>query len=184
MKILEKIRSIDLQFFHKLRTYSVSKKIDILLRTYIYMGDGYIWAFVLAYFAIFDGLNKMFEVIKAVLPIAILSLVVYHAIKLLVKRKRPYESLPDVNTKISPMDRYSFPSGHTMNNLAISFGLIHCMHQIGCIFTIVLVLMPISWDVLRIYYGLHWLSDVIAGIILAGLCFWVGTIIPLNFLFP
>jgi len=174
MEMIEKIRNIDLQFFYKLRTYSVSKKIDIFLRTYIYMGDGYIWAFVLVYFAIFDGINKMIDVIIAILPIAILTLVVYHVIKLTVKRKRPYVLLPDVNTKISPMDKYSFPSGHTMNNLTISFSLIYYLQQLSCIIIILLILMPLSWGVLRIYYGLHWLSDVIAGIVIAGFCFWVG----------
>jgi len=140
------------------------------------LGDGYIWGLVLLYFALFDGISKMIEVIKAVAPLVVISLVVYHAIKLTVRRKRPYELLPDIKPTISPMDKYSFPSGHTMNNLTISFGLIHFINQTGTFLTIILVLVPLSWGILRIYYGLHWLSDVLAGVILAGLCFGIGSL--------
>jgi len=174
MGVIEKIMSIDLQFFHRLRTRSFSKTTDKLLRLYIYIGDGYIWALVLLYFAIFEGFERMIEVIKAVLPAAIISLIVYHIIKLSIRRKRPYDFLPDVTTKISPMDKYSFPSGHTMNNLTISLSLVYYLQQIGIIFTILLIFAPLSWGILRIYYGLHWLSDVLAGIALACLCFWLG----------
>ena len=175
--MIEKIKDIDLQFFHALRKYSVSKITDKLLRFYVYLGDGYIWALVLVYFFIFEGLDRMIEIFKAVFPVAIISLIVYHTVKLSVRRKRPYDLLPDVRAKISPIDKYSFPSGHTMNNLTISLGLIHYMQQIGCIIMILLLLMPLSWGVLRIYYGLHWLSDVLAGIILASLCFWIGILL-------
>jgi len=180
MKMIEKIKRIDLRFFHALRSYTVSKITDKLLRVYIYIGDGYIWALVITYFAVFDGYDKMFDIIKNVLPTAILSLIVYHIIKLTVRRKRPYDLLPDVKRKISPMDKYSFPSGHTMNNLTVSFGLIYFLQPIGSIFIIILILMPISWGILRIYYGIHWLSDVIAGIVLAGLCFGIGLLLFSN----
>jgi len=172
--MIEKIKSIDLQFFHALRSYSVSKTSDKLLRFYIYMGDGYVWALFLAYLAIFESLNKMIEVLKAVFPVAMLSLVVYHVIKLSLRRKRPYVLLPDVTAKISPMDKFSFPSGHTMNNLTVSLGLINYFQQTSPIIILLLIFMPLSWGVLRIYYGLHWLSDVLAGIVLAILCFLVG----------
>ena len=177
MRLIEKINDIDLRFFHALRTYSVSKTTDILLRFYIYIGDGYIWVLFLVYFAVFDGIDKMVEIIKAILPAAILSLIVYHIIKLSIKRKRPYVLLPGVSTKISPLDKYSFPSGHTMNNLTVSLGLIYFLQPIGTIAVILLILMPLSWGVLRIYYGLHWLTDVLAGIVLAILCFWVGFVL-------
>jgi len=174
--MIEKIKSIDLQFFHALRSYSVPKITDKLLRIYVYIGDGYIWAIVVVCLFVFEGFDKAFEVVKAVFPTAILSLIVYHAIKLSTRRKRPYDSLPDVKTTISPMDKYSFPSGHTMNNLTISLSLIYCLQPIVPII-ILLIFMPLSWGVLRIYYGLHWLTDVIAGIVLACLCFWIGTLL-------
>ena len=169
-KVIEKIKDIDLQFFHKLRTYSVSQKTDIFLRLYIHLGDGYIWAMVIAYLIFFEGFEKFSVIIKAVAPAGFFSLAVYWIIKYLVKRKRPYDLLSGVNAKISPLDRYSFPSGHTMNNLTLGFTLSYFMPQIGGAIMILFILMPLSWGLLRVYYGLHWLSDILAGIVLAGLC--------------
>lgn len=65
------------------------------------------------------------------------------------------------------MDQFSFPSGHTMNNLAVATTVMLALPN----YYWFLFLLPLSWGLLRVVFGLHWLSDVIFGIIFGLLCF-------------
>jgi len=97
----------------------------------------------------------------------------YWLVKLSVRRKRPFDLLKEVNADVPPLDKYSFPSGHTMNNLAVGFTVFAEAPSIGWI----MLFMPITWGFLRVYYGVHWLSDVIGGIFLGFLSFWLGKVV-------
>jgi undecaprenyl-diphosphatase len=132
-----------------------------------------VWALVVAFIYFFYGQSALLEVIKHVIPVIFLSLAIYWVVKLSVRRKRPFDLLKEVSADVPPLDKYSFPSGHTMNNLAVGFTVFAEIPSIGWI----MLLMPITWGLLRVYYGVHWLSDIIAGIFLGFLSFWLGQII-------
>jgi undecaprenyl-diphosphatase len=132
-----------------------------------------VWALVVAFIYFFYGQSALLEVIKHVIPVIFLSLAIYWIVKLSVRRKRPFDLLKEVSADVPPLDKYSFPSGHTMNNLAVGFTVFAEIPSIGWI----MLLMPITWGLLRVYYGVHWLSDIIVGIFLGFLSFWLGQII-------
>ncbi len=167
------MRDLDLRFFHFWRRHSFSAKIDKLLRIYTRLGDGYVWALMVALIYFFYGKEILFEMVERVIPIVFLSLAIYWFLKLSVRRKRPFDLLKEVKADVPPLDKYSFPSGHTMNNLAVGFMLLAELPHIGWI----TVLMPITWGFLRVYYGVHWLSDIIGGIFFGFLSFWLGQMI-------
>jgi undecaprenyl-diphosphatase len=172
--MIKKIKDIDLRLFYYGRTHSFSSKTNACLRFYIRLGDGYFWAIVLAYIAVSDDFGKMIWVVKESLPSVLLSLAFYRIIKRAFKRKRPFDLLPDVRADVPPLDKYSFPSGHTMNNLTAGLSLAYFMSHANCFFAVLFFLIPLSWGLLRVYYGVHWLSDVLAGIIFAVLSFYCG----------
>jgi len=171
--MLKYLESLDLRFFHFWRRHSFSARMDKFLRFYTRMGDGYVWAFVAIYIYFFRGRAVLFDIIECVIPAILLSLFFYWVVKLSVRRKRPFDLLKEVNADVPPLDKYSFPSGHTMNNLAVGFTVFTEAPSIGW----VMLIMPLTWGFLRVYYGVHWLSDVIGGICLGFLSFWLGRII-------
>ena len=57
-----------------------------------------------------------------------------------------------------------------MNNLAAGFMVFALAPQIGWL----VIFMPITWGFLRIYFGVHWLSDILAGIVLGYVSYWIG----------
>jgi len=167
------MRNLDIRFFYFWRRHSFPARIDRFLKLYTRLGDGYVWALVIGAIYFFYGKETLFELIERAIFSILVSLALYWLIKLSVRRKRPFDLLEEVNAKVPPLDKYSFPSGHTMNNLAVGFMLFAETPAIGWI----VVAMPITWGLLRVYYGVHWLSDVIGGACLGFLSFWLGQMI-------
>jgi len=171
--MLKYLESLDLRFFSFWRRHSFSARMDRFLRLYTRLGDGYVWALVIAFVYFFYGKTILFDTALRVVPALFLSLSFYWIMKLSIRRKRPFDLLKEVSADVPPLDKYSFPSGHTMNNLAVGFTVFTEVPIIGW----TMLFMPITWGFLRVYYGVHWLSDVIGGICLGFLSFWLGKIV-------
>jgi len=167
------MHNLDLRFFHFWRRHSFPPKIDRFLRIYTRLGDGYVWVLIIAAIYFFYGKDMLFGLIEHAIYALLVSLALYWILKLSIRRKRPFDLLEEVKARVPPLDKYSFPSGHTMNNLAVGFIVFAETPAIGW----VVVAMPITWGLLRVYYGVHWLSDVIGGIFLGFLSFWLGQVI-------
>jgi len=98
--------------------------------------------------------------------VCMLSLIISHipvAIsKKMYPRKRPYLSLPDTNIGKNPLQDHSFPSGHTTAVFSIVTPLILLNPFTGLFLLVAALLVALS----RMYLGLHYPSDVLAGMIL------------------
>ena len=57
-----------------------------------------------------------------------------------------------------------------MNNLAIATTVLISVPAAGA----VMMALPLTWGFLRVYFGVHWLSDVIGGFFLGILSFILG----------
>lgn len=89
-------------------------------------------------------------------------------IKELVARVRPYETIQGLSILVAPESSYSFPSGHTSSSFAAAFALTRAYGKKGALAYIPAVLIAVS----RVYVGVHYPSDVLAGMI-------VGTVVAL-----
>jgi len=92
--------------------------------------------------------------------------VVYYFLKnVIVKRDRPYETLSDVHTMhLDTADKYSMPSGHTTAAFAIATALTLRYPKPYVYIPAYLWAVYVGYG--RIYMGLHYPSDVLAGAIL------------------
>lgn len=74
-------------------------------------------------------------------------------------RLRPYLALPDTHTFRNPLKDHSFPSGHTtaIFSVTVPFMILFPL--------LILMLLPVALTVAlsRIYLGLHYPTDVVAG---------------------
>jgi len=135
------------------------------------LGDGWVWlaSAPLLLAAGGRGLRALgASVVSAVVANAILV-----CVKRRVRRVRPCERVLSPSWDVSPLgwfpsDRFSFPSGHTLNAFAIGSVLALSFPAAAPLVLVVATNVAAS----RVVLGLHWLSDVLAGV-LAGLL--IGT---------
>ena len=97
--------------------------------------------------------------------------VVNFTIKPLVSRPRPWLVIENFASLVEEHDPNSFPSGHTCAAFAAAMVWVRTLPQKRdrVIAAVMAVLMGLS----RLYVGVHYPSDVLAGAVIGALCAWV-----------
>ena len=107
----------------------------------------------------------LWEKEMAVVPVVHLAVVglactlLYKWLKAKTLRPRPFEFYHEIILSVPPLDKYSFPSGHTLH--AVAFSLVALSYYPS----LAMLLVPFSLLVAasRMVLGLHYPSDVLAG---------------------
>lgn len=133
------------------------------------VGDGYIYAVIILFMFFIDIHLAPRIVIAGAIAFA-LELSVQVLVKNKFKRNRPFEKIGEIRSLINPPDKFSFPSGHT----AAAFLMAWLLGHFFPIVTIPAFLFATAIGFSRIYNGLHFPSDVIAGMFLGIVCAQIG----------
>ena len=99
-------------------------------------------------------------------------IVVNFTIKPLVARERPWLVIENFVNLVPEGDPNSFPSGHT--NAAFAFALAVCMSAPERWMKIAAVCAAAVMGLSRLYVGVHFPSDVLAGAVIGSLCGLLG----------
>lgn len=157
------VLNIDLSFKSFINEHVVKESITPVFKILTHLGSAVflIGSAVLTLLFIKDK-NYFINVSLNLSIVYVLSVI----FKNFIKRKRPLDSLIPI-----PSD-YSFPSGHTMCSVAFYGFLIYLVNKhvknkilkvvLNVLFVLSIVLVAFS----RLYLGVHYLSDVIIGILL------------------
>ncbi|HVN44182.1 MAG TPA: phosphatase PAP2 family protein [Steroidobacteraceae bacterium] len=122
------------------------------------LGDGIVWYVLILGLPLLYGAAAVRPAIgMAVTGLA--GLLLYTLLKRLFVRERPFITHAAISRIGAPLDRYSFPSGHTLH--AVSFTWQACAHFPELAW----VLLPLTALIAgsRVVLGLHYPSDVLAG---------------------
>jgi undecaprenyl-diphosphatase len=131
-------------------------------------GDGWLWSGLGVLILLFGGANR-FTVVIAGLVAAAVAQITFRILKRVTHRERPCATEVNCWASLVPPDRFSFPSGHTMSAFAVTIpvGLSYPALMPGLLFC------ALSVAASRVVLGLHFLSDVIAGMAIGGLIGYV-----------
>jgi undecaprenyl-diphosphatase len=123
------------------------------------LGDGLIWAIIGCGLWLLGGETGE-HCVRLMLALGVLNVALYLLLKRSMGRPRPYQECPDILACTRALDRYSFPSGHTLHAVAFST-LLQFFYPLPALalwgFTVLVALS-------RIILGLHYPSDVLAAV--------------------
>lgn len=109
--------------------------------------------------------------ILALLAMALGLLVTNLTIKPLVERPRPWLDLP-ITPLVVEDDPHSFPSGHTCAAFAAGLSWLRALPwKWGRVLAAV---MAVCMGLSRLYVGVHYPSDVLAGAVIGSACAWIA----------
>jgi undecaprenyl-diphosphatase len=130
----------------------------VLFRVASRLGDGVFWYALMLGLLLRDPRGAALPVLH-MLASGLLCTMLYKALKGTTSRPRPYQVHAHIAAGAKPLDRFSFPSGHTLH--AVAFTLVALEHFPGLAPLLVPVTLLIAAS--RVVLGLHYPSDVLGG---------------------
>lgn len=122
------------------------------------LGDGIVWyVLILALPVIYGSAGVRPAVVMA--STGLLGVMIYSLLKRLFVRERPFITHTAIDRAAAPLDRYSFPSGHTLHAVCFAWQATAHFPELGW------VLLPLASLIAssRVILGLHYPTDVLVG---------------------
>lgn len=127
---------------------------------------GLLWLFFCLLIWVFDKKERKRKTILILITLILNSWLVNVPLKFFFFRLRPYEAIEGVKVLGRIWENSSFPSGHVAASVAVLLIIFYLfkIRQKGIILSSIIFVLFLSFA--RIYVGMHYPSDVLAGIII------------------
>lgn len=136
----------------------------------------YILIFCLLLFLIKNFKKYWLMVVECLVSALLARFFIVDIIRLIFPRNRPFVE-NEINLLIPHLNSSSFPSGHAAFYFALSTIVYFYNKKTGILFFLASFLISIS----RIFSGLHWPSDILAGFIVGIFSGWLISIVSQKF---
>jgi undecaprenyl-diphosphatase len=149
----------DQRLMRRLNGWLAPRWVQVWMLAASKVGDGWLWAVIGTLMLLFGGERRWHAVASGILA-AGTGIVLFRFIKKTANRPRPCTYERHCWAVLLPPDQFSFPSGHTITafSVSVSLSLFYPSLAPGLLFCAASVAAS------RIVLGMHFLSDVLAGI--------------------
>lgn len=160
-ELLQRVDQFESQFCVAINRSSHRAYIRYFFRVISRLGDGVFWYSLALCLPYLNGYIGWLQALH-VLVTGLVCLIVYKYLKSRLVRERPFISCDIIYQAAPALDRYSFPSGHTLH--AVMFSVLFSLYlpHLSSMVWGFTCLVALS----RIVLGLHYPSDVLAGALL------------------
>jgi undecaprenyl-diphosphatase len=147
---------------------------DLMMYLITFLGNGWVTALILIPLLWIWNKEKFKKHLAILVFAAALGGVIVHVMKIAIGRDRPVQyfsrtsDVERVKPYVEPWTTRSFPSGHTQTAFTLAFLLCFIHPSLTLLWWILAVLVGLS----RIYLGVHFPLDVLAGACIGVLCGW------------
>lgn len=161
---LQRIQTWDEAWSLRFNRASINPAIRLIFRTASRLGDGLFWYCLMLWLLVEYRAAAVLPVVHMA-GAGLVCTVLYKWLKHKTHRPRPYNRNVDINCMMAPLDQFSFPSGHTLHAVAFSVVALAYYPALAWLLLPFTALVAVS----RLVLGLHYPSDVLAGIAIGAL---------------
>lgn len=132
--------------------------VRMIFRLVSRIGDGIVWYALMLALPLIYGAPALRTVLQMLVG-GTLGLILYKTLKRKTLRTRPFENHPGIFAAAAPLDRFSFPSGHTLHAFSMALVVGNGFPELAPAVMLLAAMIAASRPIL----GLHYPTDVLAG---------------------
>lgn len=155
------LKNFDNFFINLINQKMRNRYLDIIMYKVTDLGGAIFSSLFIFLLILFGNGDIRFIGLEALVVITI-SQAIVHSLKRLLSRERPYKIIEQLNTYGINLKDYSFPSGHTTATFSIATTIALNIPKLSILAFSIAIIVGVS----RIYLGVHYPTDVVAGIFL------------------
>ncbi|MGM0571741.1 MAG: phosphatase PAP2 family protein [Pseudomonadota bacterium] len=162
-RFFDQVDQAEFAFCRRINRSLRFRPVTTLFKVVSRLGDGWLWYLLILSLPLIHP-DEGLAIALLMTGAGLTCTLAYKYLKRTLVRERPFTSFPAIHCGIPPLDRYSFPSGHTLHAACFTIVLALTLPALA------LAVLPFTLAVAasRVVLGLHYPSDVLAGAVIGG----------------